>query len=117
MKLLVINGPNINMLGVREPGIYGKNTYADLLSLAYRQTVSGHKLAYHDGEILFVSKENYSNGCAATVDITYPSLPLFLIYEPDLVEGMLNPIFKMLEKGLWALGWSMLNPSISLRYC
>ena len=33
MKLLVINGPNINMLGIREPGIYGKNTYKDLLAL------------------------------------------------------------------------------------
>lgn len=33
MKVLVINGPNINMLGVREPGIYGKQTFSDLLLL------------------------------------------------------------------------------------
>ena len=42
MKILVINGPNINMLGIREPDIYGKNTFADLLALLQKTAEELH---------------------------------------------------------------------------
>ena len=42
MKLLVINGPNLNMLGIREPGIYGKQTFADLLDLLRNTALELH---------------------------------------------------------------------------
>ena len=57
MKLLVINGPNINMLGIREPDIYGKNTYADLLRLITRTAedtgiIIDHYQSNHEGAIV-----------------------------------------------------------------
>jgi len=57
MKILVINGPNINMLGIREPGIYGKNTFADLLALL-EQTAADEKIdieqyqSNHEGDLV-----------------------------------------------------------------
>ena len=42
MKILVINGPNLNMLGIREPGIYGTNSFSDLLNLLEKTAREEH---------------------------------------------------------------------------
>ncbi len=80
----------------------GGESYAELLSLAYRQVMAAHKLVVNtDGELLYISKECFSNACAATVDVSYPSIPLFLYYNPALIKGMLRPIFRYAKGDVW----------------
>lgn len=76
--------------------------YERITSLAYRQAIAAHKLvADENGEILFLSKECHSNGCIGTLDVTYPSIPLFLKWNPELVNGMLRPILKFAKTEAW----------------
>lgn len=79
----------------------GEN-YKNIVSLAYRQAIGSHKLVKDlDGNYLFLSKECDSNGCIGTLDVTYPSIPLFLKYNPELVKGMLRPIIKFAKSDDW----------------
>lgn len=87
---------------INEASECGGEKYAELLSLAYRQVLAAHKLVVDkDGELLYISKECFSNGCAATTDVSYPSIPLFLIYNPELIKGMMRPIFKYAKMKEW----------------
>ena len=66
MKLLIINGPNINMLGVREPDIYGKRTFQDLISLLEQKAVElqieiEQYQTNHEGSIVDKIQQAYGN--------------------------------------------------------
>jgi hypothetical protein len=83
----------------------GGEEYAQMCSLAYRQANAAHKLAVDaDGSLLFFSKENFSNGCINTVDVFYPSAPLYLLTNTKLLRGSVEPLlqYATMERWPWA---------------
>lgn len=72
MKILVLNGPNLNFLGIREPEIYGKQTYQDLLDmLEEKAKKDGFELvakqSNHEGQLIDWIQEAYYDGTNAIV--------------------------------------------------
>jgi hypothetical protein len=80
----------------------GGKDYAQLAILAYRQTLAAHGLAADiDGTPMLFPKENFSNGCISTVDVLYPSAPLFLFFNPALVQAQLKPVLEYAALPRW----------------
>ena len=80
----------------------GGKEYAEILSGSYRHMMAAHKLFEDvDGNLLWFSKENNSNGCVNTVDLTYPEAHLFLAYNPELQKAMMTSIFDYSYSGRW----------------
>ncbi len=87
---------------LRDARTAGGEAYASLVCAAYRHSIAAHKLiADRDGNPIFISKENDSNGCMATADVSYPSIPLYLLYAPELVRAMCRPILRFAESPAW----------------
>lgn len=85
----------------------GGPKYASLCSIAYPQAVAAHKLAVlPNGKPILVSKENFSNGCAATVDILYPTAPVFAVYDAGLLKATMTPVLEYVASGRWKFPFS-----------
>ena len=76
--------------------------YARLCALAYRQAIGGHKLAAAaDGRPMLFPKECFSNGCIATVDVTYPAAPIFMFLSNDLLKATVTPVLDYAATRRW----------------
>lgn len=80
----------------------GGEEYAQLVALAYRHTFGAHKLVEGpSGEPMLFSKECFSNGCIATVDVIYPASPIFMLLNNELLKASVLPVLIYAASPRW----------------
>ena len=81
MKLLVINGPNLNLLGLREPGIYGKGTLSDLEDFL-------RKVGEEEGVELSFFQSNHEGAIVDAIQAAYGAMDGIVINIPGFLAGL-----------------------------
>lgn len=80
----------------------GGAEYAQIAALAYRECIAGCGLAADDnGQPLFLTKENTSDGNIATVDVIYPMEPVWIFLSPTLAKATLQPVLAYAASPHW----------------
>ena len=137
MKILVLNGPNINMVGIREPGIYGKQTFADLLQLLddtakelgveFEQFQSNHEGALVDkiqesyGKVdgIVINPAAYTHTSVAILDaLKAVSIPAVEVHISDV--GAREPFRQVSYAGMYCektvKGQGLQGYAVAMRY-
>lgn len=93
---------NFDQQLIKEATNIGGDDYAFITSVVYREATAAVKLiADKNGNMVYLTKENDSNGCIGTTDVAFPCSPLFLRYNPELISAMLRPLFRFAHMPVW----------------
>ncbi len=85
----------------------GGEDYVFLCNMSYRHTISAHKMIEdEEGNLIVLSKENDSNGCIGTADVSYPSIPLYMLFDTEYVKGMIRPILDFANCDVWEFDYA-----------